>query len=635
VDSSDHHSDVDFTRPRQKLQNFWLRGLRCVAVVSMLALAMFIPKISGWASNTSSTIQKKQTIDKLFDSATQSAIALPYRKTAENQETNLLRSPTKLVTWFEFSPTTGINRYSLYVPSYSGELTFAINDVEFAKLASNGGLLPAFRTDPMLTYIPIDLVKPKTRVSVTLVTPKDQESFLSPIFLGPTELIEQVYERHWNMTNGALITISAVAVVAILFGLFLSLGSGDPVYNRFTWAACFLLLYLRLNSNRVNSPYGWSDFLISQITWFLFLGSMAACIVLMCRQSVSIVDRVIFRVSVLGIILALIVFFFEWVELINYFWFLSLIIASILCMFLIKLISEKSRFLPLSLLGVSILFLVALVIDIDGVVLSSTRRGEPLLTQLACLPMLSVVFLFCFERYFAFSRRMVLLNQSLKFKVQEAEERVRQLYLELGRKERQTAVLGERQRLMKDIHDGIGSQLVSALCLAQATQLNSKEMIWAIENCMTELRLAIDSLDGEQQHLSTVIGDFRSRIEPVMQRSGIELSLSVRLTQTDPYLESDKVRELYRILQEAIANVLKHSNAKRVWIRYGVVGAYTFISVLDSGSPQQILLASKSSKSGHGIRNMRSRAQAMGWGLRIRTGQERNGYGTHARLCWK
>jgi hypothetical protein len=178
VDSSDHHSDVDFTRPRQKLQNFWLRGLRCVAVVSMLALAMFIPKISGWASNTSSTIQKKQTIDKLFDSATQSAIALPYRKTAENQETNLLRSPTKLVTWFEFSPTTGINRYSLYVPSYSGELTFAINDVEFAKLASNGGLLPAFRTDPMLTYIPIDLVKPKTRVSVTLVTPKDQESFL-------------------------------------------------------------------------------------------------------------------------------------------------------------------------------------------------------------------------------------------------------------------------------------------------------------------------------------------------------------------------------------------------------------------------------------------------------------------------
>jgi signal transduction histidine kinase len=635
VDSSDSKPEIDAPPISQKRQSFWFRGLRCTAVFALLALAMIIPKLSSWLSNTSSINQSTQTIDKLFDSAKQSSVVLPFQAKKDFRIDDSLSASTKLVTWFEFSPTPGINRYSMYVPSYSGELTFAINNVEFAKLESNGGLLPAFRTDPMLTYIPIDLLNSTTRVSVTLLTPRGQQSFLSQIFLGPTRLIEQAYERHWNMTNGALITISAVAVVAILFGLFLSLGSGDPVYNRFTWAACFLLLHLRFNSNQMNLPYGWNDFLFSQITWFLFLGSMAACIVLMCRQSVSIVDRVIFRVSVLGIILALVVFFFEWIELINYFWFLSLIIALILCMFLIKLISEKSRFLSLSLLGVSILFLIALIIDIDGVVLSSNRRGKPLLTQLACLPMLSVVFLFCFERYFAFSRRMVLLNQTLKFKVQEAEERVRQLYLELGHKERQAAVLGERQRLMKDIHDGIGSQLVSALSLAQATQLNNKEMIWAIENCMTELRLAIDSLDGEQQHLSTVISDFRSRIEPVMQRSAIELSLSVRLTVTDPFLESDKVRELYRILQEAIANVLKHSNAKRVWIRYGVVGPYTFISVLDSGSPQQILLASKASKGGHGIRNMRSRAQAMGWGLRIRTGQERNGYGTHARLCWK
>ncbi|MBC7711105.1 MAG: hypothetical protein H7203_13665, partial [Rhizobacter sp.] len=164
------------------------------------------------------------------------------------------------------------------------------------------------------------------------------------------------------------------------------------------------------------------------------------------------------------------------------------------------------------------------------------------------------------------------LNQTLDRRVAEREVVIEQNYQRLLDLEGQRQGAEERQRIMQDMHDGLGAQLFSSLSRSERADLSQQEMSDALRACIAEMRLAIDSLSTSEDDFGATFSDFRFRWEPQLKALGIESRWQVTIAPDVPPLAPHNTLQVLRILQEALTNVLKHSRAAHVEVRLRWVG---------------------------------------------------------------
>src|SRR5258706_4971328 len=193
--------------------------------------------------------------------------------------------------------------------------------------------------------------------------------------------------------------------------------------------------------------------------------------------------------------------------------------------------------------------------------------------------------------------------------MQASFEQVRQI-------DQQRATAEERQRLMRDMHDGIGSHLMSTLALARMGTLSQQELSEILADCIDELKITIDSLEPVESDLLVVLGNLRYRLEPRLNAAGITLEWAVNDLPPLPYLDPENVRSVLRIVQEAFTNTLKHSHAKRITLSTGVdiAGNRVLLRLTDDGNGN---CAAENKHAGRGIDNMKNRAAKLGGQIEV------------------
>ncbi|HEY8122434.1 MAG TPA: ATP-binding protein [Myxococcota bacterium] len=181
--------------------------------------------------------------------------------------------------------------------------------------------------------------------------------------------------------------------------------------------------------------------------------------------------------------------------------------------------------------------------------------------------------------------------------------------------ERAQATRAERERVQRDLHDGLGAQLVSALAVAEREPQDSAAVRRSVRLALAELRGAVDSLDGSERELSDVLGALRARLEPLAHGSGATFAWRAGELAPQPRLAPQQALHLLRILQEAIANAVKHSRARTIEIASGVESfggrERAFIEVRDDGC------GLAGAPPGRGLANMRQRATFIGGELSV------------------
>ena len=189
----------------------------------------------------------------------------------------------------------------------------------------------------------------------------------------------------------------------------------------------------------------------------------------------------------------------------------------------------------------------------------------------------------------------------------------------------------ERQRLGRELHTGIG-QMLAAIHLhleVISAELPSPppNVAQALERIST---LAADSLaqvrdiskrlhPPEWQRLS-----LESAIRQLCEISGIpqrfEASLEIHPLPWEPSLEAKIL--IYRGLQEALSNIVRHSRATRVAVALEVSDGLLVLSVGDNGvgfDAQRAFSAPPSLASGIGLRSIRETAQELGGKLEVKS----------------
>lgn len=215
------------------------------------------------------------------------------------------------------------------------------------------------------------------------------------------------------------------------------------------------------------------------------------------------------------------------------------------------------------------------------------------------------------------------LNHELARRVAEREAEFHAVYTRLREVEHQQVREAERRRITRDMHDGLGSQLVQTLNLVRRAgpMLDLPAVERMLHHALEDLRLTLDSLEPMEGDLPTILGTLRQRLSPALAAAGIELDWQVQEVAALEGQEAQGVMHLFRCLQEVFANVVRHAHARRVTVRTWDEAGRVCLSIADDGVGFPEGPAWPVSGGGRGIRNIRLRVAELGGEVRFENAQ--------------
>ncbi|HSI59207.1 MAG TPA: ATP-binding protein, partial [Ideonella sp.] len=187
------------------------------------------------------------------------------------------------------------------------------------------------------------------------------------------------------------------------------------------------------------------------------------------------------------------------------------------------------------------------------------------------------------------------------------------------------ALLLERQRLMRDMHDGLGSTLMSSLVLVEQGKLDSAAVALLLRECVDDLRLVIDSLEPIGHDLVTLLASLRHRLGSRLESAGLRMLWEVEDLPPLEWLHPPDALHVLRIVQEVLTNVLKHARAGEVRVATLQTEGGVRVVIADDG----VGFDSATALHGRGLRHLRQRAGRLGGQIEI---ESRPGQGTRVLL---
>lgn len=207
----------------------------------------------------------------------------------------------------------------------------------------------------------------------------------------------------------------------------------------------------------------------------------------------------------------------------------------------------------------------------------------------------------------------------------KSEEKIHQTQVQLGEQQRELAVIEERQRMARDLHDSVNQSIHSMVLfsdtLAATLEKNNLERAQHImerlqesaRQSLKETRLLLYEMQAESSGRSVdLIRDLENRLATVEQRAGIRSQ--VILDGSLEYCPPDWHTNLFWITIEALNNALKHAQARAVKIAIRCHPDCMEMEISDKG---QGFDGARTNIGGMGLDNMRARAEEIGGTLTI------------------
>lgn len=198
---------------------------------------------------------------------------------------------------------------------------------------------------------------------------------------------------------------------------------------------------------------------------------------------------------------------------------------------------------------------------------------------------------------------------------------------------REVAVIEERERIARELHDGIAQFLGYVITKVQATRLflekgNSKkvdEYLFQIEDetrkQSIDVRASILGLKIFSAKEHQLASDIREGLEQSNRFMDLEINLNLDPRLKDLSLDPEIELQLIRIVREAVSNVRKHSQAKNANVNLELLEPNAIkISIVDDGVGFDPGMVGEKGQPHFGLATMKERAESIGAIFEIKTG---------------
>ena len=181
----------------------------------------------------------------------------------------------------------------------------------------------------------------------------------------------------------------------------------------------------------------------------------------------------------------------------------------------------------------------------------------------------------------------------------------------------------ERQRLSRELHDGIGQSLVAIKMKLESLNYipenDIKPQLEGIKRQFDQIvdeirRITTDLMPPVLEEFGLVIALF-NLCENTSMHSGIRMKFEHKV-RTDDW--NKKIQTyLYRIVQEALNNIIKHSQADQSYIKLLYDADFIYLSIQDNG--KGFRPSESGSQGGHGLHNIQERVKLLGGTLDLKS----------------
>jgi len=205
-------------------------------------------------------------------------------------------------------------------------------------------------------------------------------------------------------------------------------------------------------------------------------------------------------------------------------------------------------------------------------------------------------------------------EQAQRSAIVEAEARAREEGLRLGALRLTEALEAERQRIGMDLHDQTLADLTRLSRklerLAQSPTVSGEALdtiIRSVQHCMHDVRQIIEEARPTVLQLFGLAEAVRNHLERSVRDSDVPIEWTIA-DETQGVLDAlpqNVATALFRIVQEAINNAIRHANADRVAVEFHLTPSHIRIAVRDNGTG----ISTDQKRQGAGIDNMRTRAR--------------------------
>ncbi len=210
-----------------------------------------------------------------------------------------------------------------------------------------------------------------------------------------------------------------------------------------------------------------------------------------------------------------------------------------------------------------------------------------------------------------FSEEDELLVQALAVIAGSAVSRAR-----LERRLERAALIEDRERIARDIHDGVIQELFAVGLALQATRgTDSAEASERIDQAVDSIDDAMTSLRDYIFDLQSQTPDFEARLRAVLSTAASEADVRIELTGRFVDLDRPIADNLTHFVREAVSNAVRHARASKVTVFAINDGDTVTVEVVDDGSGFDPTMQSE----GMGLANMRERVSVLGGTCEIRS----------------
>ena len=488
---------------------------------------------------------------------------------------------------------------AIYIPRITNNIALHVNGVLLGFSGNLERREMSWNTAQLFVVPPRMLKAGRNEMLIRLHPDGMRRAGLSRVYLG------EEAEMRGRFEDRLMLQSTAPKFIAVLLGMTAILSAAlwasrrqETVFGFFALLCLATKARLWHTYSRDIDSWGWV-FAAPSLVWMM--ATQTFFVLRFCDQTSPRFERFI---TVYAMIATLLLFFASTLNVLVGVFVLNAVVSLVMLAVLARALTRVPKLENLTLLvAIVINFLLAMhdLINYEERFEFDTLYLLPLGGPL----LLFAVAILLIRRFVGVLQQHETLNSELVSRVGERERELARSYERLRVLDQQRTTAEERQRLMRDMHDGIGSHLMSTLALARVSSLSQHALEETLTDCIDELKLTIDSLEPVESDLLVVLGNLRYRLEPRLQAAGISLVWAVSDIPPLAYLDPENVRSVLRIVQEAFTNTLKHAHAKHITLSTNVdyANARVFVRVTDDG-----VGLDNNKPTGRGLDNMRNRA---------------------------
>jgi signal transduction histidine kinase len=604
-------------RVSRLLQYALLQAL--IAVASIFALHQSLPEPPS--RYLVSEFNSKQ-------GATELAVTLPHYTTSRFS----MDDPPLYFGHFAWPGSEPQRAWSVFLPRFNNGVEVAVNGVVVLDSRRDPAANRPDRNAPEIAVIPASLLRDGGNdLTVRLLVWGPLTGFLDRVYVGPDQTLRPYFEQRTLLFVTLPVVISAwQAILAVILTIMWAMRRHEPAYGllaaamalgvaqAFFPAAVEPSQYSRLNAVLISSAPLESGFVLTFA--LLFLGGRW--------------PRYGLLLFAPGLLLVAVALFGDQALISKFFVLLGVPTVGLYLVLLALIVAQsvlKRQDVASFVLGCAVTIVLACWAHDLLSVFQIMQDGRIFLARLSYSAILVAIGAGLTWRFARALNQVDSFAGRLVTQVRQAEDQLKASFVREEERARAAALALERTRLMRDLHDGLGGQLVSIVALSERGNAGAP-IGDAARAALKDLRLVIDSMDDIGGDLMLALGSWRERATAQLRPHDIALDWHAVTPQglpVHPELRPWHVIQIVRLLDEALTNAVKHAGARRIAVSIETLtDASGFpcgrITVEDDGQGFALTpdggAATAGQRAGRGLRNMRNRAARCGAELELNSG---------------